>query len=58
MATVLWASAVKCNLLKQKNTLMMSLFCNMCPIQLTVADIPIASSSIPVTVDFGVLICH
>ena len=50
MATVLWASAVKWNPLKQKNTLMMSPFCNMCPIQSTAADVPITSSSIPVTV--------
>ena len=44
VAMALWASAVKCSPLKRKNTHMMSPFCSMCPIQLTVADVPIASS--------------
>ena len=50
MATALWVSAVKCNPLNRKNTLIISLFCSMCPVDSTVADVPIASNSIPVTV--------
>ena len=36
--------------LNRKNTLIISPFCSMCPIQSTVVDVPIASNSIPVTV--------